>query len=182
MLVHCPDMEGIGAGRRPLPPGISVDKGRYGGGEARGIGRFIPHTLSLAKLIRCAAHIWHDQRKAAGPRFGGDHAKGFGLTSVDERVGAGEQPCQPFPVRDCLSQANVRIVADGAQQFRFIPAAAQQQKTDRPFIAGGGDRLDYHWPAFFCCQPSEADQKGCIRIKAALGEHVGAKGFVTKAW
>ncbi len=165
-----------GAQRRQLRDG-----GGDHPGQAGGIQRFERQAKPGRQLIIGGAFVGHDDRQAAGARFGAGDAEGFGRRAVHHHVGAGEDAGKFGAVAHRGDQLDMRIFAHCARHRSAGMAIAQDDQAERPAIAGGGDSGDHHRPLFFRAVPANADQQGGIGRQAALREQAGAQSLIAVA-
>ena len=109
------------------------------------------------ELIDRRSAVGNDHRNTARPCLGGDQAEGLRLATVNQRIGACEQPRQLVPVGN--PRKDHRRTRTVGEQFELgtLGPVPDQQQSDVLIPRRASDCTKHHVPALFGGKSPKAD-------------------------
>ena len=169
MFVHCANPARAHSDSA-LQLGTAIDEAADCPLEGYFRGRPVGESTAWNQLIECCAAMRHNQRKAARSRFRGNHAEGFGLTAMNQCVGACEKARKLGTVGYAGKHCNASDPLCELLQSRTLCAIADEQQADWPLASRFRDSAHHHVPALLGGESPYADKQGRIGIKAKRSE------------
>ena len=127
------------------------------------------------QLVDRRAAIRNDQRNAARPRLGRDHAKGLRLATVNEGVGAGEQARELAAVGEVRHHRNSCDTVREQFQLASRRAVADKEQADRRRRAAAPDGANHHVPPFLGREAANADEQDPFGVEPERIQRGGAQ-------